>query len=207
MITSKASAALPPWAVGSVNGPMTFSCSMIEPGQPWVMITGSALACRERTWMKWMSTPSISVTKFGSAFSRASQGRQSYWEPQWRASAWMVVSCTPWDASLTTSRSGQTVAFTRRRRSARAVSGKWIRNGRMAVASEVCVAVGMDLSCEADAGKAEAVIAAPTRPAAPIRVSRRLMRAGFERLALGFVCIGRLRVSGDLMPARRTAFH
>ena len=32
--TSKASAALPPCAVGSVSGSMIFSCSMIEPGQP-----------------------------------------------------------------------------------------------------------------------------------------------------------------------------
>jgi hypothetical protein len=32
--TSNASAALPPNAVGSVSGPMIFSCSMMEPGQP-----------------------------------------------------------------------------------------------------------------------------------------------------------------------------
>ena len=28
----------PPWAVGSVSGSMIFSCSMIEPGQPWLTI-------------------------------------------------------------------------------------------------------------------------------------------------------------------------
>jgi hypothetical protein len=42
MTRSKASAARPPWAVGSVSGPMTFTSSRIEPGQPWVMISGRA---------------------------------------------------------------------------------------------------------------------------------------------------------------------
>ena len=77
MTTWKASASVPPYPVGSVSGSMTFSCSMIEPGQPCVMISGSASSCRERTWMKWMSSPSISVTKFGSAFSFFSHVRQS----------------------------------------------------------------------------------------------------------------------------------
>jgi hypothetical protein len=51
---------------------------MTEPGQPWVMISGSAFACRDRTWIKWMSTPSISVVNCGSALSFASHLRQSY---------------------------------------------------------------------------------------------------------------------------------
>ncbi len=72
-----ASASLPPCDVGSVSGPMIFSCSMTEPGQPCVTISGSASSCRERTWMKWMSSPSISVRKFGSPFSSASHLRQS----------------------------------------------------------------------------------------------------------------------------------
>jgi hypothetical protein len=38
----KASAALPPCAVGLVSGSMIFSCSMIEPGYPCVTISGSA---------------------------------------------------------------------------------------------------------------------------------------------------------------------
>ena len=42
---------------------MIFICSMIEPGQPCVTIIGSAFSCFERTWMKWMSRPSISVMK------------------------------------------------------------------------------------------------------------------------------------------------
>ena len=57
---------------------MILSCSTIEPGQPWVTMSGSASSCFERTWMKWMSSPSISVMKFGRAFSRASHLRQSY---------------------------------------------------------------------------------------------------------------------------------
>jgi hypothetical protein len=78
MTTSNASSALPPCAVGSVSGPMTSSISTIEPGQPCVMITGRAFACSERTWMKWTSTPSISVVNCGSALSFASHFRQSY---------------------------------------------------------------------------------------------------------------------------------
>jgi hypothetical protein len=41
------------------------------------MISGSALGWRERTWMKWMSTPSIFVMNCGKAFSFASAFRQS----------------------------------------------------------------------------------------------------------------------------------
>ena len=73
----KASAALAPCAVGFVSGSMILSCSTIEPGHPCVTISGSASSCWERTWMKWMSSPSISVMKFGRAFSFASHGRQS----------------------------------------------------------------------------------------------------------------------------------
>ena len=69
--------ARPPCAVGSVSGSMIFSCSIVEPGQPWVTIRGSASSCFERTWMKWMSTPSISVMKCGRAAKRASNLRQS----------------------------------------------------------------------------------------------------------------------------------
>ena len=57
---------------------MTASSSMTEPGHPWVMMTGSAFSCGERTWMKWMSSPSISVMKCGRAASLASHRRQSY---------------------------------------------------------------------------------------------------------------------------------
>jgi hypothetical protein len=35
------------------------------------MISGNAFSCRDFTWMKWTSTPSISVTNCGSAFSRS----------------------------------------------------------------------------------------------------------------------------------------
>ena len=70
---------------------------MTEPGQPWVMISGSASSCSERTWMKWMSTPSISVLNCGSAFSLASHARQSCSVSQKRANASIVASCTPCD--------------------------------------------------------------------------------------------------------------
>ena len=56
---------------------MTPSISMTEPGQPWVMISGSAFSCRDLTWMKWMPRPSISVLNCGSALSCASHVRQS----------------------------------------------------------------------------------------------------------------------------------
>ena len=72
-----ASSALAPCAVGLVSGSMIFSCSMIEPGHPCVTMSGSASSCWERTWMKWMSNPSISVMKFGRALSFASHLRQS----------------------------------------------------------------------------------------------------------------------------------
>ena len=50
---------------------------MTEPGQPCVMISGSAFSCADFTWMKWMSTPSISVVNWGKALSLASALRQS----------------------------------------------------------------------------------------------------------------------------------
>ena len=73
-----ASSALPPCAAGLVSGPTVSSSSMTEPGQPCVMISGSAFSCRDLTWMKWMSSPSIPVLNCGSAFSLASHACQSY---------------------------------------------------------------------------------------------------------------------------------
>ena len=57
---------------------MVPSSSMTEPGQPCVMISGNAFSCGDLTWMKWMSTPSISVVNCGSALSFASIVRQSW---------------------------------------------------------------------------------------------------------------------------------
>ena len=74
---SNASSARAPWDSGSLSGPITFTNSRNEPGQPWVMISGSASACGERTWKKWISSPSISVMNWGSAFNSASSSRQS----------------------------------------------------------------------------------------------------------------------------------
>src|SRR4029453_14283592 len=98
---------------------MILSCSMIEPGHPCVTITGSAFGCFERTWMKWMSRPSISVPKCGRAFSLASHLRQSCSLAQWRASFCIVANCTPCEVSATVSASGQTVAAMRRCSSSR----------------------------------------------------------------------------------------
>jgi hypothetical protein len=41
------------------------------------MIIGKASSWGDRTWMKWMWSPSISVMNWGRAFSRASALRQS----------------------------------------------------------------------------------------------------------------------------------
>src|SRR6478752_6280984 len=131
--TSKASSALPPWAVGSVSGSMTWSISTIEPGQPCVMITGKAFSCSERTWMKWMSTPSISVLNCGNALSLASRRPKSYCSAQYFASACVAASCTPCERSATSSLVGQRVAAMRRRKSSICSSENWTWKGRIAV--------------------------------------------------------------------------
>ncbi len=56
---------------------MTFWNSTIEPGQPCVITSGNAFACGERTWMKWMPTPSMVVRNCGKRFSSFSRARQS----------------------------------------------------------------------------------------------------------------------------------
>ena len=33
---------------------MTFSCSMTDPGQPWVIMTAKAPGSLDFTWMKWI---------------------------------------------------------------------------------------------------------------------------------------------------------
>ena len=53
------------------------SSSTTEPGQPWVMISGNASSCSDFTWMKWISTPSISVVNCGSALSFDSSSPKS----------------------------------------------------------------------------------------------------------------------------------
>ena len=80
--------------------------------------------------MKWTSTPSISVTNCGSAFSRASNRAKSYSVAQYRTSSWIVASCTPCERSATSSLVGQRVAARRRRRSSRSSLGISTRNGR-----------------------------------------------------------------------------
>ena len=57
-------------APGSVSGPIWSRNSTTEPGQPWMSSSGIAPGCFDLTWMKWMSWPSISVTKLGSCVER-----------------------------------------------------------------------------------------------------------------------------------------
>ena len=76
-MTWKASAGSPPWAAGSVSGPITFRNSTTEPGQPWLMSSGRASAWGDRWWMAWMRWPSMVVTTWSRPFSRASAARQS----------------------------------------------------------------------------------------------------------------------------------
>ena len=75
--TSNESAASPPNETGSVSGPISFRNSTIEPGQPCVSISGIALGLLDLTWMKWMSSPSISVRNWGKRFRPDSKRRQS----------------------------------------------------------------------------------------------------------------------------------
>ena len=104
-----ASSAWPPCAVGSVSGPTVSSSSITEPGQPCVMISGNASSCDERTWMKWMSTPSISVMNWGNAFNLASSlPSRSRWPSSARAPG-SSPAARP-GASATVSCSGQRVA-------------------------------------------------------------------------------------------------
>ena len=51
------------------------------------MISGNASSCRDLTWMKWISTPSISVVNCGKALSFVSALRQSYSVSQYSANA------------------------------------------------------------------------------------------------------------------------
>ena len=137
----KASSAPPPCAAGSVKGPTESISSITEPGQPWVMIRGRAFSCDDLTWMKWTSTPSISVTNCGSAFRRASIRPKSYSSSQYRASVCSVSSWTPCDRSPTSSLLGQRVAPMRRRSSSSFSAGISMWKGRISV--DACTAVLM----------------------------------------------------------------
>src|SRR5580700_342631 len=52
---------------------MTFWNSTIEPGHPCVITSGIASACGERTWMKWIPTPSMVVLNCGNRLRRCSR--------------------------------------------------------------------------------------------------------------------------------------
>jgi hypothetical protein len=59
------------------------------------MTSGSAFSCFDLTWMKWMSTPSISVVNCGTAFRRCATRPKSYSFAQYFASAFIAASWTP----------------------------------------------------------------------------------------------------------------
>ena len=76
--TWNASDADPPWATGSVSGPMTFRNSSTEPGQPCVMTSGTAPASGDRAWMKCTSMPPTRATNWSNRLRARSRSRQSY---------------------------------------------------------------------------------------------------------------------------------
>jgi hypothetical protein len=51
---------------------MSFMNSTTEPGQPWVMTSGSAPGSGDRTCTKCMVWPSMTVVNWGNSFSRVS---------------------------------------------------------------------------------------------------------------------------------------
>jgi hypothetical protein len=68
---------------------MTFRNSTTEPGQPWVITIGKASGSGERTWTRWMASPSIVVRNCSNPLSRCSRARQSYWSAQYRQTSRM----------------------------------------------------------------------------------------------------------------------
>ena len=69
--------------------------STTEPGQPCVMISGSASGEAERTCRKCTRAPSMVVVNWSNQFSRASCPRQSYSSRQYDASARTYSSGMP----------------------------------------------------------------------------------------------------------------
>src|SRR5688500_3545264 len=96
---------------------------------------------------------------------------------QYRASSRMVASCTPWDSSVTVSRSGHWVAARRRRKSTSASSGTLMRKGRIALSPSVA------LDCAGVVARGAAVAARPNVPAAAVR-TRTLRRLGLDMLSM-----------------------
>src|SRR6476620_10392273 len=88
-----------------------------------------------------MSSPSISVLKFGTAFRRASTLRQSYLVRQCCRICLIVLRGTPCEKSETVSWSERRVFVRRCLRSASALSGNSTRKGRIAVSAAADVGV------------------------------------------------------------------
>ena len=75
--TSKASAGSPPWAAGSVRGPITWRRSQYVQGQPCERMMGIGCGPLPFSCTKWIGIPSISTRKFAKRFISASWARQS----------------------------------------------------------------------------------------------------------------------------------
>jgi len=94
---------------------MIFSCSMIEPGHPWVTISGSAPWCWERN----VDEVDVQPVDLGDEVRQVVQFRLAFAPvvavAQYRASSCITASRTPCESSVTVSRSGHLVAFTRLR--------------------------------------------------------------------------------------------
>ena len=127
--TWNASAASPPCATGSVKGPSTSRNSTTEPGQPWVMTSGTASGSGERACTKWMSRSSIRVVNCGHAFIRSWAAAKSYSSAQYVARSRTNASGIPCDQSSTVSRSGHRVFCSLARRSSIASRSKATRKG------------------------------------------------------------------------------
>src|SRR5216684_2354217 len=93
------------------------------------MTSGIAPGWRERTWMKWVFSPSSSVVNWEKRLSLASRRRQSYSSAQYWQISWIHLSGAPWLKSLTSSASGQRVLRSLAFRSASTASVTVMRDG------------------------------------------------------------------------------
>src|SRR5215204_3785986 len=127
--TWKASAGSPPWARGSVSGPMMLRNSTTELGYPWLIISGSAPGSGDRTCRKWMFWPSMVVVNCAYSLSFASHWRQLYPSCQYSVSSLRYPSGTPRLQPTSGSSSGQRVLAKRPCRSSSSASGILTRKG------------------------------------------------------------------------------
>src|SRR5262245_6025994 len=144
--------------------------------------------------MKWTSTPSISVTNWGSAFRRASTRPKSYSSDQYRVSAWRAPSWTPCDRSATRSLLGQRVAAMRLRRSSTFSSlSTW--KGRMSADASMAVLLSSVAPAEREmAPRTQAdVLTPPLRRPAEAGGLRAWRQRARRQAARGVVLVVRAR--------------